>query len=181
MVWHAAMEVAFSAADQCPGTCLGPVGSTPVQTAILHGKVYLAQSRGCLHCCRQSVQTRHMVVKTVGPLLAAACVKVPSGSQVAAQQGGKLKFSTPSLHVVVAGVADMEQSPGSPSGFCRPVSPYPHSATWQGASRDPWCLRWTSQLFQGHPCHGPPWYICQQVDGFCTFFRCEQRRGGNVP
>jgi hypothetical protein len=46
------------------------------------------------------------------PPSAATCVKAPSGSQVVAQQGGKLNSSTPSLPGVAANVADVQPATG---------------------------------------------------------------------
>jgi hypothetical protein len=47
-----------------------------------------------------------------GPLLAATCVKVPHGSQVAALNDGKQKSSPPSLFGVTAGVFDVHPTAG---------------------------------------------------------------------
>jgi hypothetical protein len=47
-----------------------------------------------------------------GPPSAATFIKVPSGSQVVALQGGKLNSSTPSLLGVAAGVVDMHPAVG---------------------------------------------------------------------
>jgi hypothetical protein len=46
------------------------------------------------------------------PPSASTCVKVLSGSQVAALQGGKLKSSPPSLPGIAAGVADVQPAAG---------------------------------------------------------------------
>jgi hypothetical protein len=46
------------------------------------------------------------------PSSAATCVKVPSGSQVVALQGGKLNSSPPSLPDVAAGVANVQPAVG---------------------------------------------------------------------
>jgi hypothetical protein len=46
------------------------------------------------------------------PPSAATCVKVPSGSQVVALQGGKINSSTPPLPGVAAGVADVQPAVG---------------------------------------------------------------------
>ncbi len=47
-----------------------------------------------------------------GPPPAVTCVKVPSGSQVVALQGGKLNSSSPSLPGVAAGMADVQPAVG---------------------------------------------------------------------
>jgi hypothetical protein len=53
----------------------------------------------------------HIAVKLVGPPSEACGVKVPWGSQVAIQQGGKLKSLTSALPGVKAGVAEVQPPP----------------------------------------------------------------------
>jgi hypothetical protein len=76
------------------GKGVRPLDGRSTQAAVLRGGVYIGHAAAD------------------GPSSTATCVKVPSGSQVVALQGGKLISSSPSLPGVAAGVADVQPAVG---------------------------------------------------------------------